>query len=142
MEKAIKAAYKAFDKGEVPVGAAIIRSNKIISCHYNQVETLKTPLAHAELLAIYQAQKKLKTKYLDNCDIYVTLEPCAMCSYAISLSRIRRIYFGAYDIKNGGIEHGQMIFKFNQCNHVPEIIGGIQEKACKNLLKLFFIKKR
>ena len=142
MNEAIQVAKKGLLEKEVPVGAIIVYKSQIISAFHNQVEALKSSIAHAELLAIYEAQQKLGIKYLSECDLYVTLEPCPMCAYALCLARIQRIYFGAYDPKNGGIDHGSLIFNTSFCHHKPEIIGGIKEMECMDLLKEFFKSKR
>lgn len=144
MEVALDLARLAMEKGEVPVGAVIIdkKNNQIIAQTYNQVEENKDPIAHAEILAIREATLSQGRKWLETCDMYVTLEPCAMCAAAISLARIRRIYFGAYDFKSGGVEHGAKFFEQITCHHKPEVIGGLNEAASKELLKKFFKNKR
>lgn len=136
-------AKKAKTSGEVPIAAAIVDSagNLIASAH-NRVEKRQDATAHAELLAIRKATKIKGKKYLQDCDLYVTLEPCAMCAQAISLAKIRRVYFGAYDPKSGGVEHGARVFNHPQCHHAPEVIGGVMEKECGQLLSDFFAGKR
>ena len=109
---------------------------------FNQIETLKDATAHAEMLAIRAACAKLGEARLETCDIYVTLEPCAMCAAAISFARLRRLYFGAYDAKGGGVEHGARIFAQAGCNHRPEIYGGIEERRAGKLLVDFFTARR
>lgn len=131
MQYAIDKAVRGMRRGEVPVGAVIVFNNKIISTAHNNVERFGSTLAHAEIITITQTQKKLKTKYLHNCDLYVTLQPCPMCAAALTLSRIRRVYFGAYD-------NSINIPRFESF----ETIGGIREKECENLLKEFFFTKR
>ena len=140
---AIEQAKIADKLGEVPVGAVIIDcdSKKIIAKAHNLTETNNDPTAHAEILAIIEACKILSTPRLINCDIFVTLEPCPMCATAISFARFRRLYFGAYDPKSGGVENGA-IYNQPTCHHKPEIIGGIEEVECANLLKEFFAGKR
>ena len=128
--------------GEVPVAAAITHEGTIIASAHNQVETLQQATAHAEMLVLHEASNKLGTKHLANCDLYVTLEPCAMCATAIAHSRIRRLYFGAYDPKAGAVDHGVQYFRSSSCHHVPEIYGGIREKEASALLKAFFFAKR
>ncbi|MFZ4125968.1 MAG: nucleoside deaminase [Rickettsiales bacterium] len=139
MDKLITLAKQAAQKGEVPIAAAIIDSagNLIASAH-NRVEKRKDATAHAELLALRKATKIRGEKYLEDCDLYVTLEPCAMCAQAISLAKIRRVYFGAYDPKSGGVEHGARVFSRPQCHHAPEVIGGVMENECGQLLSNFF----
>ena len=106
------------------------------------VEVNTDPTGHAEIIVLRKAALKLGATRLSLCDIYVTLEPCAMCAQAISFSRIRRVYFGAYDYKGGGVENGARIFNQPTCHHVPEVIGGIEEEKCANLLKDFFALRR
>lgn len=138
MQQAYSLACKAYDSGEVPVGAVVVLNEKIIASAHNQVESTKNPLAHAEILALEQALAFAQTKYIDQCELYVTLEPCPMCAHAISLTRIKRLYFGAYDEKGGGVMHGAKVFSSSSCHHRPEIINGIMEKECSLLLKGFF----
>ncbi len=139
MKRAIAEAEKAFAAGEVPVGAILIDGEgEIIASTHNLVEKYHDVTAHAEMLALREGFRRKKSKYLDDCDIYVTLEPCPMCAQAISMARIRRLYFGAYDPKSGGVEHGTRTFAQSSCHHVPEIIGGIREGECAALLQNFF----
>jgi len=144
MKFAIDQAIIAESRGEVPVGAVIMDSvtKEIIASAHNLTETLTDPTAHAEILAIREACHKLKSPRLNHCDMYVTLEPCPMCAQAISFARIRRLYFGAYDIKGGGVENGARLFHQSTCHHKPEIIGGMEETLCAGLLKKFFAGKR
>lgn len=142
MEEALTQAHKAFQQGEVPVGAVVVYEGKIIAASGNQTESPPNPLGHAEILALKQASEVLKTNKLIDCDLYVTLEPCPMCAGAISLARIRRLYFGAYDPKSGGVEHGARVFEHPTCHHKPEVIGGILEGECAGLLQSFFLDKR
>ena len=143
MLEAIKEAKKAGDIDEVPIGAVIAnKAGKIIARAGNLVEKNKDTCAHAEILAIRAAAKKKKSKFLDNCDIYVTLEPCPMCAHAISLARIRNLYFGAYDEKSGGVESGPRVLYSKSAHHKPAIYGGICESECSQLIKDFFRKKR
>ena len=138
MQKALAAAVKAKDLGEVPVGAIIVKNGEIICTTHNEVETAKDPTAHAEILAIRSAAKIIGDIRLTGCDMYVTLEPCAMCAQAISFARINRLYFGAYDPKGGGVDHGAKVFSHKTCMHKPEVYGGISEQKCADLLKDFF----
>jgi len=142
MQSALDQARAAAANGEVPVGAVIVQNNRIIASSNNRIIELSDPTAHAELLAIRSACETLKTPRLEGCDLYVTLEPCAMCAQAISFARIRRLYFGAFDEKGGGVEHGARIFSHATCHHKPEIYGGISESECGKLLKHFFKARR
>lgn len=138
----LKHAEKSAAAGEIPVGAAVVRHGEVIASAHNRVEELGDPSAHAEILAIREACAKLGVKYLEDCDLYVTLEPCPMCATAIAFARIRRLYFGAYDPKGGGVEHGPHIFDQPTCHHRPEVYGGIREADCAALLKAFFATRR
>ena len=142
MQHALDMAHKAALSGEVPVGAVIVREGVVIAAAHNLVETSHDPSAHAEIVALRHAAALLDTRHLSDCDIYVTLEPCPMCAQALAFARIRRIYFGAYDPKGGGIEHGPRIFTQPTCHHRPEIIGGVMEQECSQLLSGFFQSKR
>jgi tRNA(Arg) A34 adenosine deaminase TadA len=142
MQIALDKARKAALAGEVPIGAVIVREDKIIAAAHNLTETHNDPTAHAELLAIRAACETLKTPRLTECDLYVTLEPCAMCAAAISFARIRRLYFGAYDPKGGGVEHGARVFSQATCHHKPQLYGGINEVECGEILKSFFKARR
>ena len=144
MQEAIKEARKAFELNEVPVGAVVIdsKTGKIIAKTHNKNILDKDPTAHAEILALKEACRIKNTHRLDECDLYVTLEPCAMCAGAIALSRIRRVYYGASDKKSGGVENGARVFESSSCHHKPEIYGNINSQECENLLKDFFVKKR
>lgn len=142
MEKALHLARLALLQGEVPVGAVIMQNQVIVGEAFNLVEQHKDPTAHAEMLAIRQACQNLKTRYLENCEIYVTLEPCAMCAQAISLARIPMLYFGAYDPKGGGVEHGARVYDHKTCLHRPQWVGGISARQSEQLLKDFFTSLR
>ncbi len=142
MHDAIQQAQQALIKNEIPVGAVVVNNNKILSASCNLVENTIDPTAHAEIVVIRQACKLLHTTKLINCELYVTLEPCAMCAQAIASARIKRLYFGTYDRKSGGVEHGSKVFSHSTCHHVPEIYGGIMEQDCKALLTNFFSDKR
>ena len=139
---ALEQAAIAARAGEVPIGAVVVMDGKVIASAHNLTETNADPTAHAELLAIRSACKTLGTPRLPDCDMYVTLEPCPMCAQAISFARIRRLYFGAYDEKGGGVENGPRIFSQTTCHHTPEIYGGINETECAALLKDFFKARR
>lgn len=140
MQYALEEAVAAVKRGSVPVGAVVVLKNEVIARAGNEVIKNNDPTSHAEILAIRGAAAFLKTVFLTECDMYVTLEPCAMCAQAVALSRIRRIYFGAYDAKYGAIEHNARVIDFSL--HKPEIIGGIMETECNLLLKSFFSKLR
>ena len=144
MEIALREAKSAVSRDEVPVGAVIVEGNtgKIIAQASNRVEQLHDSTAHAEMLAIRKACAILGQKRLEGCDIYVTLEPCAMCAGAISHARLRRLYFGAMDIKSGAVENGIKFFEHPTCHHAPEIYGGIREIESHQLLTAFFQNKR
>jgi len=144
MQNAIEVAKTATDKNEVPVGAIVIHNDtkKILAQSHNLVETLKDPTAHAEILSIKQACKKLNSTNLSNCTLFVTLEPCAMCAQALAWAKINKIVYGAYDKKNGGIDHGFQVYNKPTCTHKPIIIGGILEKPCGKIIQDFFKRKR
>lgn len=139
MQTAIEEARKAGLRGEVPVGAVVVTSTGIvISKSGNRSRELLDPSAHAEMLAIRDACRLLESERIPECDLYVTLEPCAMCAGVISASRIRRLYFGAYDPKSGGVLNGARIFEHPQCHHKPEIYDSLNVKECTSMLKDFF----
>ncbi len=144
MGLAIELARAAYDNDEVPVGAVIVqkRNNEVISAFSNQMRKQKSSIAHAEMLAIQKANKLIDNERLIGCEMFVSLEPCPMCAQAIALARIRRLYFGAYDTKGGGVEHGARIFEQPTSNHHPEVYGGIEEKMCGELLRAYFLGKR
>ncbi|WJW80354.1 nucleoside deaminase [Bartonella sp. TP] len=142
MNAALKQAVIAYKTGEVPVGAVIVKDGKVISEAANAMIQNANPLAHAEILAINQAIKVLQTSYLTDCDIYITLEPCTMCAGAIALARLRRVYYGAQDIKGGAVENGVRFFNQPSCNHRPAIYSAIQEQECAKLLRDFFARLR
>jgi tRNA(adenine34) deaminase len=143
MELALAEAEAARALGEVPIGAAIVSAaGEVLAQTGNRTLTLRDPTAHAELLAIRAAAAKLGSERLVDCDLYVTLEPCAMCAAAISFARIRRLYFGAADPKGGAVEHGPRFFQQPTCHHAPEVIGGLGETRAAALLKEFFAARR
>jgi tRNA(adenine34) deaminase len=135
-------ARAALERGEVPVGAVIVRDGAIISRAGNQALRDKDPTAHAEILAIRQACRDEGSERLSGCDLYVTLEPCAMCAAAISFARLRRLYFAAPDPKSGGVEHGPRFFAQTTCHHAPEVYGGIRESEAAGMLTTFFMARR
>ena len=143
MELALAEANAAAQRGEVPVGAVIIgKDGAIIARDGNRTLEKSDPTAHAEFLVMRHAAAILARPYLDDCDLYVTLEPCALCAAAIGLFRVRRLYFGAYDPKGGAVEHGARIFSHPTAHWRPEIYGGISEGECAALLRDFFQAKR
>jgi tRNA(adenine34) deaminase len=142
MQAALTLARTGAQAGEVPVGAVVVRGGEIIASAHNLVEKNNDPTAHAELLAIRAAAAALGSPRLIDCDLYVTLEPCPMCAQAIAFARIRRLYFGAYDPKGGGTEHGARIFAQESCHHHPEIYGGIEEETSSAMLREFFQSRR
>lgn len=142
MDHALEQAQAAAALDEVPVGAVVVCGGRVVAHAGNRTESLADPTAHAEILAIREAARMLGAPRLAECDLYVTLEPCPMCAAAISLARIRRVYFGAYDPKGGGVEHGPRIFAQPTCHHRPEVYGGIEERRCGEILRAFFRRKR
>jgi tRNA(adenine34) deaminase len=143
MRLALEEARRALDRGEVPIGAVLTDSrgailaqagNRTLECH--------DPTAHAELLAIRAAAELRASERLIDCDLYVTLEPCAMCAAAISFARLRRLYFGAADIKMGGVENGPRFFQQPTCHHRPDVYGGIGQREAAALLTTFFAQRR
>lgn len=142
MELALDEARAAQARGEVPVGCVIVRDGEVIARAGNRTLADKDPTAHAELLAIRQAAAALNSERLSGCDLYVTLEPCAMCAAAMAFARIRRLYFGAGDLKGGAVEHGVRFFTQATCHHRPEVYGAINESECAALLRDFFAARR
>ena len=143
MQLALDAARQAAARGEVPVGAVVLdAAGQMLASAGNEVEARRDPSAHAELLALRAAAARRGDKFLADCTLFVTLEPCAMCAQAASLFRLRRLVFGAYDPKAGGIEHGARVLQATTCHHRPEIIGGVRERCCAELLKAFFVALR
>ncbi|MEE8392795.1 MAG: nucleoside deaminase [Rhodospirillales bacterium] len=144
MRQALDQAVKSAELGEVPVGAVVVDagSGEVIGVGGNRVIDFDDPTAHAEIVALRRASALMGAARLEDCDIYVTLEPCPMCAGAISLARVRRLYFGAYDAKGGGVEHGSKVFDQPTCHHKPEVIGGLEETAAGELLKDFFRERR
>ncbi len=143
MEQALAEACAAAARGEVPVGAVVIAPDgRVLARAGNQVEADNDASAHAELLALRAAAARLGTPRLVGCDLFVTLEPCPMCAQAASLFRIRRVVFGAYDPKGGGVEHGARVFAAASCHHRPEVVGGVREREAQTLLRDFFAARR
>lgn len=144
MDRALDQARKAARLGEVPIGAVVVdtATGRVVGAAHNRVETDRDPTAHAEILAIRQAASALGAPRLPACDLYVTLEPCAMCAQAIAFARIRRLYYGADDPKGGGVIHGPRVFQHATCHHRPEIYGGIGDRDAAELLRAFFAERR
>jgi tRNA(adenine34) deaminase len=142
MELALAEARSAAAAGEVPVGCVVVRGGEVVVRARNRTLVDRDPTAHAEMLAIRQAAAKLKNERLADCDIYVTLEPCAMCAGALAFARIRRLYYGAADPKGGAVENGVRFFASPACHHRPEVYGGIAEGEAGALLRQFFAMRR
>lgn len=143
MQLAFEEARACLSRGEVPVGAVVTNAKgDVLAQAGNRTLELKDPTAHAELLALRAAASRLGTERLLDCDLYVTLEPCAMCAAAASFARVRRLYFGAWDAKMGAVENGPRLFHQPTCHHRPEVYGGIGEREAAELLKSFFLGKR
>ncbi len=143
IEIALAEAAAAAARGEVPVGAVVTDgAGAVLAAAGNEVEARSDPTAHAEILALRAAAARFGSPRLPHCTLTVTLEPCPMCAQAASFFRVRRIVFGAYDPKGGGVEHGARIFAASSCHHVPEIVGGVRESDCAALLRDFFAARR
>ena len=138
MQLALDEAERAAARGEVPVGAVVVAGGEILAAAGNRVIEHSDPTAHAEMLVIRAAAAAQGSKRLVDCDLYVTLEPCPMCAQAISLARLRRLYYGAADAKSGGVDHGPRIFSQPSCHHRPDVVGGIDEVRASQLLRDFF----
>ncbi|BDG70186.1 nucleoside deaminase [Roseomonas fluvialis] len=143
IELALREAAAAAARGEVPVGAVVTdESGAVLAAAGNEVEARHDPTAHAEILALRAAAAILQTPRLVGCTLTVTLEPCPMCAQAASFFRLKRLVFGAYDPKGGGVEHGARIFAAPSCHHAPEVVGGLRESDCAALLRDFFRERR
>ena len=142
MAQALAAARAGAEAGEVPVGAALVHRNAVIAVAHNAPRTLHDPTAHAELCVIRDAARRLGRDRLEDCDLYVTLEPCAMCAGAIAHARIARLYYGASDPKGGAVEHGPRFFTQPTCHHRPEVYAGIGAAEAGGLLRDFFATRR
>jgi tRNA(adenine34) deaminase len=143
MQLALEQARLAALRGEVPVGAVLTDAGgDVLAAAGNQVEARADPTAHAELLVLHEAARRRGQKYLEDCDLAVTLEPCPMCAAAISLYRVRKLVFAAYDPKGGGVEHGARVFSHETCHHRPEVVGGVMESESAALLRKFFARLR
>lgn len=142
MKLAIEEAIKARNAQEIPVGAVLVYNQQVVARSGNQTFGIPDPTAHAEIQVIRQAAQILKAARLNECDLYVTLEPCPMCAQAISFARIKKVFFGSYDFKGGGIDHGPKIFNHSTCHHKPEVYGGIMQAECEKILIRYFKNKR
>lgn len=142
MKEALRQAKAAFEADEVPIGAVIVYDNKVIAKAHNQVETLKDPTAHAEMIAITQATNYLSSKWLQDCTLYVTIEPCSMCAGALVLARLGRVCFGAYEPKTGACGSVINIAQHDKLNHKLVVSGGVLEFDCGGMVSEFFEHKR
>lgn len=142
MRLALEQAERAAGEGEVPVGAVVTREGEVIAAARNAMRAGNDPVAHAEIVALREAGRVLGTSRLDECDLWVTLEPCAMCAGAMALARIRRLYFGAADPKGGAVVNGPLLFGQPTCHHAPEVYAGLGEEVSAELLRRFFRERR
>lgn len=142
MTRALELAREAAEAGEVPVGAVVVRQGDVVGEGHNLTRTGKDPTAHAEIVAIRRAAEALGDERLTGCDLYVTLEPCAMCAGAIAHARVARLYYAASDPKGGAVEHGARVFDQSQCLHRPEVYSGMGEGEAAELLREFFGARR
>jgi tRNA(adenine34) deaminase len=138
MQLALEQARHAAARGEVPVGAVLVRDGKVIASSGNRTRELSDPTAHAEIAVIREAARLLQNERLEGCDLYVTLEPCAMCAGAISFARLRRLYYGAGDPKGGAVDNGPRFFAQATCHHAPEVYAGMGDNEAGAVLKTFF----
>jgi tRNA(adenine34) deaminase len=142
MARALDLAREAARSGEVPVGAVVVRDGVVVGEGHNAPRAKADPTAHAEILALRRAAEALGSERLDGCELWVTLEPCAMCAGAIAHARIARLYYAAPDPKGGAVEHGESFFQSRACHHRPEVYGGIGESEAAELLRNFFMERR
>ena len=142
MRHALDLARTAADSGEVPIGAVIVKDGVVIASGHNSPRADHDPTAHAEIAAIREAARKLGDQRLEGCELWVTLEPCAMCAGAIAHARIAKLYYAAPDPKGGAVEHGAKVFEHEQCLHKPEIYSGMGEAEAAELLRSFFRDRR
>ncbi len=142
MQLALDEAGRAAARGEVPGGAVLVSGGEVVATAGNRVIELSDPTAHAEMLVIRAAAALRGSERLTDCDLYVTLEPCPMCAQAISLARLRRLYYGAADANGGGVDNGPRLFAQASCHHRPEVYGGIDEERAGQLLRDFFRQRR
>ena len=142
MSLAFTEARSAELRGEAPIGAALVREGTVIATAGNRTRELSDPTAHAEMIVIREAAAKLGSERLVGCDLYVTLEPCAMCAGAISFARLRRLYYAAPDPKGGAVDNGSRFFRQPTCHHAPEVYGGLRESEAAEILRAFFAARR
>jgi tRNA(adenine34) deaminase len=142
MSLAFKEARSAEERGETPIGAALVCKGRVIASAGNRTRELSDPTAHAEMIVIREAAAKIGSERLVGCDLYVTLEPCAMCAGAISHARLRRLYYAAPDPKGGAVDNGPRFFRQPTCHHAPEVYGGLRESEAVEMLKAFFAARR
>jgi tRNA(adenine34) deaminase len=142
MDLALEEARTAGERGEVPIGCVVVQDGAVIARAGNRTLADRDPTAHAEMIAIRAAAAVLGSERLADCDLYVTLEPCAMCAAALSFARVRRLYYGAADLKGGAVDNGVQFFAAPSCHHRPEIYGGMAEAEASALLKQFFQARR
>ena len=142
MSVAFAEARSAEGRGEAPIGAALVRDGDVVASAGNRTRELADPTAHAEMLVIREAAAKLGAERLVGCDLYVTLEPCAMCAGAISFARLRRLYYAAPDPKGGAVDNGPRFFGLPSCHHAPEVYGGLRESEAAAMLRSFFTARR
>jgi tRNA(adenine34) deaminase len=142
MDMALAEARAAGERGEVPIGCVIVHNGAVVARAGNRTLAERDPTAHAEIVAIRAAAAALSSERLAACDLYVTLEPCAMCAGAVALARIRRLYYGAADVKGGAVDNGVKFFASPSCHHRPEVYGGLAEAETSALLKSFFRERR
>ncbi len=142
MDMALAEARAAGECGEVPIGCVVVRHGEVIARAGNRTLAARDPTAHAEMIAIRAAAHSLRSERLDDCDLYVTLEPCAMCAGAVAFARIRRLYYGAADPKGGAVDNGVKFFASPTCHHRPDVYSGLGEAEAGNLLKEFFKERR
>lgn len=142
MRLALDEALRAADEGEVPIGAVVVKDGKVVAAAHNRPRTLRDPTAHAEMLAIRAAAAQLGQERLEGCDLWVSLEPCAMCAGAIAHARIARVYYAASDPKGGAVEHGSRVFDQPTCLHRPEVYSGMGEAEAAEMLRTFFRHRR
>lgn len=142
MQQALEEAKKAQARGEVPIGAVLVHEGKIIARDGNRTIEQNDPTAHAEILVIRQGCDLFQSQRLPDCDLYVSLEPCPMCAAAISFARIRRLYFGAGDVKGGAVDNGPCLYHQPICHHAPDVYSGFNERECATILTDFFKEKR
>ncbi|MFM5893369.1 MAG: nucleoside deaminase [Novosphingobium sp.] len=138
MQQALAQARAGAEEGEVPIGAVVIKDGEVVVWAHNMPRKLNDPTAHAEILAIRWAAQQLGQERLDGCELWVTLEPCAMCAGAIAHARIAKLYYAASDPKGGAVEHGARVFEHEQCLHAPEVYSGMGEDEASAMLKAFF----